>query len=78
LETVPSEEVRRIMRAEETVLDTIEARKLRWFGHVMRRPEDRWPAIIHSWISPGRRKRGQPRRSWRDCIMEEMEKGKGG
>jgi hypothetical protein len=75
LEAVPSEEVRRIMRAEDTVLDTIEARKLRWFGHVMRMPEDRWPAIIHSWIPSGRRKRRPRRRSWRDCIMEEMEKG---
>jgi hypothetical protein len=51
--------IRRIMQAEETVLDRIEARKLRWFGHVMRKPEERCPAIIHSsWISPGRRKRG--------------------
>jgi hypothetical protein len=35
------------MRAEETVLDRIEARKLRWFGHVIRMPEERWPAIVH-------------------------------
>jgi hypothetical protein len=38
LETVPSEDIRRIMQAEETVLDRIEARKLRWFGHVVRMP----------------------------------------
>jgi hypothetical protein len=50
LERVPSEEIRRIMQAEETVLDRIEARKLRWFGHVMGMREERWPAIIHSWI----------------------------
>jgi hypothetical protein len=38
-------------------------------------PEERWPAIIHSWIPPGRRKRGRPRRSWRDGgITEAMEK----
>jgi hypothetical protein len=36
------------MRAEETVLDRIEARKLRWFGHVMRMPEERWPAMVYS------------------------------
>jgi hypothetical protein len=58
LEGVPNKEIRRIMQAEETVLDRIEARKLRWFGHVMRMPEERWPAIIHSWILSGRRKRG--------------------
>jgi hypothetical protein len=31
LESVPNEEIRRIMGTEETVLETIEARKLRWF-----------------------------------------------
>jgi hypothetical protein len=56
LKRVPIEEIRRIMQAEETVLDKIESRKLRWFGHVMRMPEERWPAIIHSCIPPGRRK----------------------
>jgi hypothetical protein len=75
LERVPNEEIRRIMLAEETVLDRIEARKLRWFGHVKRMPEERWPAIIHSWIPPGRRKRGQPRRPWRDGITEALKKG---
>jgi hypothetical protein len=48
LERVPNNEIRRIMQAEETVLDRTETRKLRWFGHVMRMPEERWPAIIHS------------------------------
>jgi hypothetical protein len=76
---VPNEEIRRTTQAEETVLDRIEARKLRWFGHVMRMPEERWPAIIHSWIPPGGRKRGRPRRSWRDVIAgETKKKGEGG
>jgi hypothetical protein len=42
---------------------------------VMRMPEERWPAVIHSWIPPGRRKRGWPRRSWRDGITEAIKKG---
>jgi hypothetical protein len=60
------------MQAEETVLDRIKARKLRWFGRVMTMPEERLPAIIHSWIPPGRRKRGRPRWSWRDGVTEVM------
>jgi hypothetical protein len=74
LERVPNEEIRRIMQAEQRVLDRIEARELRWIGHVMRMPEDRWPAIIHSWFPLGRRKRGRPWRSWQDCITEAMKK----
>jgi hypothetical protein len=71
LERVPNEEIRGIMQTEETVLDRMEARKLRWFGHVTRMPEERWPTIIHSWIPPGRRKRGRRRRSWRDGVTEQ-------
>jgi hypothetical protein len=51
--TVPNKEIRKVMQAEETVLDRIEIRILRWFGHVVRMPEERWPAIIHSWIPSG-------------------------
>jgi hypothetical protein len=58
LERVSNEEIWRIMQAEETVLDRIEARKLRWFEHVKRMPEERWPATNHSRILPGKRKRG--------------------
>jgi hypothetical protein len=57
LERVPDEEIRTVMQAEKTVLDRREARKLRWFGHVMKMPEGRWPAIIHSWI-PGKKEEG--------------------
>jgi hypothetical protein len=41
----------------------------------MRMPVKRWPAIIQSWIPPGRRKTGRPRRSCRDGVTEAMEKG---
>jgi hypothetical protein len=75
MQRVPKEEMRRIMQAEETVLNRIEIIRLRWFAHVMRMPEERWPATIHSWISAGRRKRGRPRQSWQDGITEAMEKG---
>jgi hypothetical protein len=47
LERVPNQEKRRIIQTEETILDRIGIRKLRWFGHLMRMPEERWPAKIH-------------------------------
>jgi hypothetical protein len=62
------------MQAEETVSDRIEARILRWFGHVMRILEEKWPAIIHTWISPARRKWGRRGWSWRDGVTEAMKK----
>jgi hypothetical protein len=53
LERVPNEEIRRIMQAEETVLD-----RIRWFGHVMRMPKERWPAIIHLTDPTGKKEEG--------------------
>jgi hypothetical protein len=75
LERVPDEEIRRVMQAEKTVLDRREARKLRWFGHVMKMPEERWPAIIHSWIPVKKEEGTTYRRSWRDGVTETMGKG---
>jgi hypothetical protein len=54
------------MEAEEMVFDRVEARKLRWFVHMMRMPQGKWPAIFHSWVVPGRRQRDDLGRSWRD------------
>jgi hypothetical protein len=40
----------------------------------MRIPEEIWSAIIHSWITPERRKRRRPSRSWRDGVTEAMKR----
>lgn len=67
-------EVRRIMNAsEETVLDRIEKSSLKWFGHVLRMPENRWPKRVFQWAPQGRRKRGRPRKSWNGTVTEAME-----
>ena len=48
--------------------------RLRWFGHLMRR-EEREEHIgreIMRMEVQGRRKRGRPKRRWKDCIEEDM------
>jgi hypothetical protein len=67
-----------MMQAEETVLDRIEIRKLKWFGHMMRMSQDRWRVKIHARIPPERRQRGQRRWSWQDGVTEAIEKGRDG
>jgi Reverse transcriptase (RNA-dependent DNA polymerase) len=73
LERRTNEEVRHIMNATETINDRIEKRSLKWFGHVMRMPEERWPKKIFHWNPAGRKKRGRPRRSWSDTIKTAMD-----
>ena len=58
------------MKAEENVNDRIEKRKLKWFGHLMRMQQQRWPKIIFQWTPAGRGIRGRPRRSWSQQIKE--------
>lgn len=70
---ITNEEIRNKMKAQETVLDRIELGSLKWFGHLMRMEESRWPSRIFRWKPPGRRKKGRPRRSWNEGIRAAME-----
>jgi hypothetical protein len=47
-------------------------KRLIWYGHVQRMPEARWPKRMLDWMPNRRRKRGRPRRAWRENIQEEM------
>ena len=46
--------------------DIIERKRLQWYGHVKRMPEEKIPKLIMEWIPPERRKRGRPRKTWMD------------
>ena len=50
--------------------------RLRWYGHLLRRAEDHVGRHTMNMEVQGRRKRGRPRKRWRDCVREDMrEKG---
>ena len=49
-------------------METMKARKLRYFGHVMRLQQDSFEKDIMEGTMPGTRRRGRPRMSWRDNI----------
>ena len=44
--------------------DIIEQKRLQWYGHVKRIPEERIPKLIMDWIPQERRKGGRPRNTW--------------
>ena len=44
-------------------MDIIEKKRLQWYGHVKRMPEERIPKLIMEWTPTERRKRGCPRKS---------------
>lgn len=36
----------------------------KWYGHVVRMGDNRWPKRIKKWLPEGRRKRGLPEAKW--------------
>ena len=67
---IRNEEVRRRLKVEK-LSDKLREARLRWFGHVMRREETYVGKRVME-IMVGKRKRGRPRRRWKDCIKEDM------
>ena len=62
-----------LKRANIAPVDTfVRAARLRWFGHVVRMPEERTPNYLLHWIPKhGKRSRGRPRKNWLSCVLED-------
>jgi hypothetical protein len=59
---------------QESLIDGIERRKLRWYRHLVRMAEDRKPRQILEARIEGKRERGRPRKVWMDNIKKQLEK----
>jgi hypothetical protein len=65
--------IRERLGQQETVVNKICKRRLKWFGHVSRMDTTRLPRMaMHSYIE-GRRTRGRPRKRWMDNVIEDVE-----
>jgi len=53
---------------ERTVIDTVKARKLAYYGHTMRKQGNCLEKEIMQGTMPGARRRGRPRTAWIDNI----------
>jgi hypothetical protein len=53
-----------------SLLDDINTKQLKWYGHVQRMEEGRLPKQVMKWSSQGRRKRGRPKLTWVEGIRE--------
>ena len=47
------------VKGKPGIRDIIEKKRLQWYAHVKRMPEERIPKLITEWIPLERRKRGQ-------------------
>jgi hypothetical protein len=66
MERIKNEHIKEIMgvRGKPNIIEIIEAKRLQWYGHIKRMPEERMSKLIMEWIPLERRKRGRPRKTW--------------
>ena len=74
LDKVRNEEIREKMNVQNDTLTFIEEKILLWYGHVKRTNINEWVHKITDWSPMGKRKRGRPRRSFRDEVDDAMRK----
>jgi hypothetical protein len=72
LDRKTNEYIREKMEVPYTILDEITRKQLIWYGHVKRMNPKRLPKIMINWKPEGRKKRGRPRRTWKDGIYIAM------
>jgi len=65
--------IRRRSQRKKDIMDTINTKRLIWYGHVQRMLAERWPKRMLDWVPDRRRKRGRPRGTWRENVHVEME-----
>ena len=51
----------------------IQEGRLRWYGHLLRRDENHVGRYAMDMEVQGRRRRGKPRKRWRDCVREDLQ-----
>ena len=56
----------------ESVLLRIRKKRMAWFGHVYRRDVDDPLCKVKDIEAPGRRPRGRPKKTWSDCVREDL------
>ena len=57
---------------EETFAEKVDRRVLRWFGHVERMDEGRWPRKVKAAKVEGRQGRGRSRFGWLDGVKRAL------
>ena len=58
----------------KSVDEVVRRGRLRWFGHVERKSEDDWVSACRKVVVAGRRGAGRGRKTWYECVKEDMKK----
>ena len=73
-EKVKNSVIRELMNVNKNVIEVIEERSLRWFGHIKRMEAERIPKAVSEWEPDGKRRRGRPIGTWMNGVKENLAK----
>jgi len=71
LDKIRNERIRGTTKVVE-VSKKVQERRLQWYGHVKRRDDQYIGNRVLGMEVDGRRKRGRPKRRWKDCVEEDL------
>ena len=54
------------------VVDGVRRGRLRWFGHLERKSVDDWVSACRGLVVEGTRGRGRSRKTWEQCVRDDM------
>jgi len=72
--TLQSLPIRDRLGGRKNVLQRIAGRKMKYFGHVERMPDYRFPYLLLHERVHGQRSRGRPRKRWLNNVREDCER----
>ena len=74
MERIKNEHIKEIIgvKWKPDVIDIIGKKRLQWYGHVKRTPEERIPKLIMERVPLERRKSGRPRKTWMEGVQAAM------
>ena len=72
IERIRNTEIRSTMHAERAIMDEIEHRRLKWYGHLRRMKDERISKVVHTWKIQRRNRRGRPRATWDYNVQQTM------
>ena len=74
MERIRNEHIKEIMgvKGKLDIIDILEKKRLQWYGHVKRMPEERIPKLIKEWVPLEGRKRRRPRKTWMEGVQAAM------
>ena len=72
LDKIRNTEIRQRLNITRTITEEITQRRLKWFGHVARMPQQRLPRQVYQYDFDTPRPRGRPPTRWRDQVQTDL------